>query len=307
MRQPAENPQRFSLTPRAASASIGGQRQRCRRIPNAVVWLSLLLAGLLGVGMGAGWAQSALPAGPTNLLWTEGSVEGKIAGRFGYDLDVQYRRQADARAVPGGDYYNLIKYPSELIGRPFISYAVDSALTVSLSPLGWYGQWVPATAGLLFTPELRVVPQLNYRHPLGALRLQHRGRYEFRRRGEPTPVPDGNDLDEGHRFREANQSGRIRYRLQAAWPLGHPRQSSRLTVTFSDELFVSVGEHVAPADRWDQNRAFLGLQYVLPGNITLETGYLRQLYFAGAGSPRRTNHVLLVSVQANNLNRFFKR
>lgn len=216
VRQPPKNHQRFPLTPRAASVSTGGQR--CRRMPNAVARLSLLLAGLPGVGMGTGWAQSALPAGPTNLLWTEASVEGKIAGRFGYDLDVQYRRQADARTLPGGDYYNLIKYPSELIGRPFISYAVDSALTVSLSPLGWYGQWVPATSGLLFTPELRVVPQLNYRHSLGPLRLQHRGRYEFRWRGEPTPVPEGNDLDEGHQFRAANQAGRIRYRLQAAWP-----------------------------------------------------------------------------------------
>ncbi len=125
-----------------------------------------------------------------NRIWTEASVEGKIVRQLYYDVDFQYRRQADARDVPGGNQYNLLKYPSEMVLRPFFTHKVDSSLSVALSPLGWYGKWVPApNQGLLFTPELRLVPQLIYKHPLGSFRLEHRGRYEFRWGGEQHGCP----------------------------------------------------------------------------------------------------------------------
>lgn len=255
-------------------------------------WPSLLLLGLLLSASSSLMAQSARP---TNLLWMEASGEGKIVGKFYYNVDFQYRRQADASQVPGGSPYNLLKYPSEVVLRPFFTYHVDSSLSVALSPLGWYGKWVPApNQGLLFTPELRLVPQLTYQHPLGSFRLEHRGRYEFRWGGEQHRVPDGNELDEGYQFAEANKKGRIRYRLTGTLPLGNRRnRASKFAAIAYNELFISVGEQVARAERWDQNRTLLGLEYTLPGDITLEAGYLHQLIFSGG---QRTNHILSLSI-----------
>lgn len=283
----------------AANPSVVKADIRCCR-------LLVFLGGFLVLTPGVLVAQSSRPNSTNNLLWTEASVEGKIVRRFYYDVDFQYRRQADASNAPGGSHYNLLKYPSEMVLRPFLTCKVDSALSIALSPLGWYGKWAPVqTQGLLFTPELRLVPQITYKHPLGPLHLEHRGRYEFRWGGEPHLVPNGNDLDEGYQFADANEKGRIRYRLKAARPLGKSRnQASKLAVSAYNELFISVGEQVARADRWDQNRTFLGLEYTLPGDITLEAGYLQQLVFPGG---QRTNHILSLSIQANDLNRFFKR
>ena len=253
-------------------------------------------------------AQSSSPNSTNNLLWTEASVEGKIGRKFYYDLDFQYRRQADASNVPGGSRYHLLKHPSEMVLRPFITYKVDSSLSLALSPLGWYGKWEPvASQELFFTPELRLVPQIIYKHPLGPLRLEHRGRYEFRWSGEKHRVPDGSDLDEGYSFADTNKKGRIRYRLKTALPLFQNRPATpKMAISAYDELFVSVGEYVPPADRWNQNRAFLGLDYTLRSDITLEAGYINQVLFQGQNNGQRVNHVLSVSIQANDLNRFFK-
>jgi len=89
--------------------------------------------------------------------------------------------------------------------------------------------------------------------------------------------------------------------LKGTWPLGNRRnRASKFAAIAYNELFIGVGEQVARADRWDQNRTMVGLEYTLPGNITLEAGYLHQLIFPGG---QRTNHVLSVSIQANDLNR----
>lgn len=52
------------------------------------------------------------------------------------------------------------------------------------------------------------------------------------------------------------------------------------------------------------------MDYTLPGNITLEAGYLNQYVLRltpALPNDVRLNHVLSLSIQANDLNRFFSR
>ena len=293
-----------------SSDLVGGEGHLLSAVPGIAItgWRVVPFMGFLFFVPFTLRAQSSSPNSTNNLLWTEASVEGKIGRKFYYDLDFQYRRQADASNVPGGSRYNLLKHPSEMVLRPFITYKVDSSLSLALSPLGWYGKWEPvANQGLFFTPELRLVPQIIYKHPLGPLRLEHRGRYEFRWGGEKHLVPDGSDLDEGYSFADTNKKGRIRYRLKAALPLSQNRPATpKIAVSAYNELFVSVGKYVPLADRWNQNRAFLGLDYTLRSDITLEAGYINQVLFQGQSNGQRVNHILSLSIQANDLNRFFK-
>lgn len=272
-----------------------------------------LLGGVVFIGTGL-WrpAHAQLPRtfSHNRLLWTEASVEGKIKGKFFYDLDFQYRRQADADDTPGGDRWAIAKHPSEMVLRPFLSYKPSTHLTVSLSPIGWYGRWIISpTQPLSLTPELRTVPQISYASKLGRLRLEQRGRYEFRWSGERHPVTGGWDIDEGYNFTAEDHRQRLRYRLRANWPLLRDTPD-RWVLRVEDEVFLNLGPNRPTGSPLDQNRAFAGMAYTLPGDITLEAGYLHQVLLRLTPAlplDVRLNQVLFVSVQANDLNRFFSR
>lgn len=249
----------------------------------------------------------------TKMFWTETVFAGKIKGKFGYQVDYQYRRSADPNTTEGGDHNNIFKNPLQQVVRPWIYYQPSDAVRFSISPLGWWANWSGSGSNLQFTPEFRITPQLTLNQKFGRLVVTHRYRYEFRFFGERRPAESGWDFSKGYQnFNdEMHTRSRMRFLLRIFVPLNNPTlKPGTLYINTYNEIFVNIGKSVGSSNLLDQNRFFLGLGYRFNPIFRLEGGYLSQTVFRLNNAAKNNvdqNNVLAFFIIFDDFNKFFKR
>ena len=279
----------------------------------------LLMSGLLMVCGLQAFAQTS----PQNLnkdprvnesrksFWTEMNVCGSITEnkRWQYQVDIQYRRMADASYIVGGDHGNIFKNPYQQVLRPWVHYwIVPAKVRLSLSPLGFWETFTAASDASLYStpetqtsagkngntgrtvqPEFRICPQITTTDKYGIFQVWNRIRYEYRMIGNRHPASQNyfDDLDWGYSFYPnpqgqgygSSHQSRLRWQSRVQFALNKKKvEPGALYINAWDELFVSFGKHVNYNKMLNQNRVVAMVGFYLPTKypIKIETGITYQ-------------------------------
>ena len=248
-------------------------------------------------------AQTTRDYVKNNMFWSETSFIGKIKGKFKYQLDYQYRRQAFNSETDDVNHINLFENRYQQVLRPWIHYQMNSNIRFSLSPIGWWGTWsVPNSVGIVkFTPEYRICPQITLIQKMGRVEFSHRYRYEFRFIGISDTVKKTFDYVNynSYVFMDENQKGRFRYFLRAMVPINKKTiEKNTVYVNIFNEIFLGIGKNVGNYNLLDQNRFFTGIGYTFNKSIRCELGYLNQRIF-------KFNNTAHNNVDVNNVAQLF--
>lgn len=241
------------------------------------------------------FAQSPRQYYHTSGAWTDLNLNGKISGKFSWQLENQQRRvdmQGDYNesTTTGNPYHNFNQH----LFRPYIHYQLNPTVRFSLMPLGWIGSnrfkdGVPSA----FFAEYRISPQVILTQQIGKLRIDHRFRYEFRWIGANQSV-DNKSFIYGGDFSTATFREKIRYHLKLSMPFGKEKMEDKTWYGIAfNEFMANMGENSPNINLMDQNRIYVGIGYRFTKNYSLETGYLQQTAF-------RFNNTLKNNVDINN-------
>lgn len=135
-----------------------------------------------------------------------------------------------------------------------VNFQVVPQMRLTLG-LGDYDTY--AEGGNFVTPknndELRIWPQVNFTHKVGAFVLEQRYRAEFR-------------------FTKQGYRNRFRYRLGVSYPFGNNKAGYRpFQISAGNELFFTNREPY-----FERNRINIALSYRYSSALTLQAGYLHQ-------------------------------
>jgi len=217
------------------------------------------------------------------MFWFEGNFSGTLsqyktgadsgAAKWSYQMDYQYRRQADASFIKNGNYDDIFKQMYQTVLRPWIHYwAIPKKLRLSISPLGYWGTWTPiaeapATKGTMelngvnngiapiFYHEYRTSLQVTLFNNLGKRwEFGTRYRFEFRWVGKNqnsiSPDPDSflptQDIFTNYPSTFTSASAQYRIRIQQSVRFNLAKDRSKYIIAW-DELFLSVGPQVGSA------------------------------------------------------------
>lgn len=163
----------------------------------------------------------------------------KLSSKWNLHHEVQYRN------------YNAIGDLEQLLLRTGIGYSIQPNTNILLG----YGfirseNYVPGTSTKTAQSEHRIFQQFLTKQSIGSLKLTHRYRFE-------------------QRFLEDDFRLRFRYFLG----LNLPIHASKYYLSVYNELFLQ-GEKAV----FDRNRIYGGLGYQLDKNISLELGYMSQVF-----------------------------
>lgn len=226
-----------------------------------------------------------------NSFWFEGNLNGTIArhqdssAKWQYQLDLQYRRMADANYVKGGQKMNIFADPSQHVYRPWIHYWIKpKAVRLSLSPIGYWATWTPSKEGSQqFYSEYRVCPQITFFQKINKLEIQQRYRYEFRWLSNKTTALHNGGLQDyggGDNFVHNGQKMRLRYMLRMNLPLNGKSTGTKGSLYLSawNELFVGLGANTVDTKLLDQDRFvfLIGKYFKSSYPIKVEIGYTLQ-------------------------------
>lgn len=143
--------------------------------------------------------------------------------------------------------------------------------------------------------EHRTWQQIFYKHNIGKLKVDHRGRLEQRFIQQHHADTDGNVIDDGYSLHQ----NRFRYRLMARYPLNKPTiEPGTYYAAFYDEIFFSWGERVT-YHKADQNRLFTGIGYQFDKKFTLQGGFLYQALVKSNGAKQENNIGFQISATYN--------
>lgn len=133
----------------------------------------------------------------------------------------------------------------------------------------------PSEPVVVTVPELRPHQEVNYAQKIQNLSIKHRFRMEERW----TRNSDGHALTDGYSFK-----GRFRYQLQLQYFLiKKATPKGTLNIKAADEIMLNIG-HAIVQNTFDQNRAYIGLNYGLSQNIQIELGYLNAFQQRSTGT-----------------------
>ncbi len=226
-----------------------------------------------------------------NSFWFEANLGGTLAryadsaAKWQYQLDLQYRRMADANYIQNGQKWNIFSDPYQQVYRPWIHYWVKpKTVRLSLSPIGYWATWTPGKEGTQqFFGEYRICPQLTLFQKVGKLEIQQRYRYEFRwQSNKVTSEHNGGlaDYGAGDNFVHNGQKMRMRYLLRVNMPLNGKSTGTRgsLYLTAWNELFLGLGANTANTKLLDQDRFVLliGKYFKSSFPVKVELGYTMQ-------------------------------
>lgn len=168
------------------------------------------------------------------------------------------------------------KHFDQALLRPAVSYALSKQASVWLG----YAYVLTDPAGKSSFEEHRFWQQLLYNFtPIYGTNIQSRTRYEQRL------IEDSNDT--GYKLRQL-----FRFTMPSSL-------SPQLQWVFYDEYFVNLNSTDYGAVRgFDQNRAFLGVNWALNPQTKLEVGYLNQ-YVNRPRVDDVENHVLSTTLMLN--------
>ena len=238
------------------------------------------------------------------VFWSEVGLGYRTAGKWSFQLDHQYRRQAEDN---NGRDLNIFRYPLQQVFRPWVSYQISKPVRLSLSPIGLWWTWSrpnrfqPTT----FFQEVRVIPQLQITKPAGDGEFITRFRSELRWPSRTDTVSNTYVfLSDGESQRILADRFNVRLRAMARWinPIG--RTNSGWYSHLSIEPMAVISKSVR---RFDQNRTYVALGRRLRENMRMELGYLNQFSIQKNEADRlktyRLNHALHVFVYLENRRR----
>lgn len=112
------------------------------------------------------------------ILWTQLDLTYRTAGKWSFQIDNIYRRQADDT---NGSDLNILRYPLMQVVRPWIIYQLSKPVRLSLSPISLWWSWNQSgRMPLTFQRSLRVTPQIVFTRPMRRAEFVLRFRTEFR-------------------------------------------------------------------------------------------------------------------------------
>ncbi|RIV24883.1 DUF2490 domain-containing protein [Fibrisoma montanum] len=240
-------------------------------------------------------------------FWTEVNLMYKTKGRWSFQLDHQYRRQAEDN---NGRDWNVFRYPLLQVFRPWVSYQLSTPVRLSLSPVGLWWNWGRTSEyqPLTFFQEVRVIPQLQITKPLGDGEFIQRFRTELRWPSQTdTLATTYIFLSDGESQQVLADRFNIRLRAMARWlnPVFKRSATDKRWYTHvSLEPMVVVSRSIT---RFDQNRTYVAMGRRLNDHIRFELGYLNQFSIQTNAADRlrtfRFNNALHVYMYLENFRR----
>lgn len=249
------------------------------------------------------------------MLWTSLVTQGKVKGKFSYQVDLEYRRQADPMhaADPGGtvghDHYSIGKHSYQYAIRTWIQYQLNPSVNFAVSPFALFGTWT----GSSFQPEIRPALQMTTNNNIGRIALSSRYRYEFRFFGDKKNIDHDEIFGDASTFHftAASRKGRFRYMLRATIPLNNKTivKGTYYAVT-SAEVFLNTGKNVNNNNLVDQLRFYGGLGYKFSDNMRVELGYMNMVAYRLNNTAKNNvdvNNVLWLRFTVEHFNKVFKK
>ena len=238
------------------------------------------------------------------VFWSEMGLAFRTAGKWSFQLDHQYRRQAEDN---NGRDPNIFRYPLQQVFRPWVSYQVSKPVRLSLSPIGLWWTWSrpserqPTT----FFQEVRVIPQLQITKPTRNGEFITRFRTELRWPSRTDTLSNTYVfLSDGESQQILADRFNVRLRAMARWIRLIRGKDSGWYTHLSIEPMAVVSKSV---QRFDQNRTYLALGRRLRDNMRVELGYLNQFSVQTNDVERlrtfRLNHALHVLFYLENAQR----
>lgn len=232
------------------------------------------------------------------VFWTELNYVYKTPGKWSFQLDHQYRRQAD----DDGKDINVFRHPLLQVFRPWVNYQISKPVRISLSPIGLWWNWgkVNQYQPITFFQEIRVIPQLQITKPLKKGEFIQRYRVELRWPSQTDTLATSYIfLSDGESQEVLADRFDVRLRAMARWinPI-----NDRWYTHLSVEPMAVISPKVT---HFDQNRTYLAVGRHVKKNLRIELGYLNQ--FAIQRMPDkglrtyRFNHALHLFLYLENL------
>lgn len=218
-----------------------------------------------------------------NNIWFQGFSTIRLGDRWSVPLEVQIRR-ADSGAI-----WQQVQFRTTVLYRANRYVTVGGGYAYTYT---WpYGEQPIAAK----TPEHRAFEQMNIRHRVKSIPVDHRLRLEQRYTRRVDPI-SRELLD------EFNYTNRFRYQGGITIPIKRQdksRTSSGDVFLFAnDELFFNFGENVQ-RNKFDQNRVAAGVGYRLSPDSNFRVGYLHQYSQKSDGVRFESNHTITLSLTYN--------
>jgi hypothetical protein len=226
-----------------------------------------------------------------NSFWFEANLMGTLArykdssAKWQYQLDIQYRRMADANYVKGGNKADIFKDPFQHVYRPWVHYWVKpNAIRLSLSPIGYWATWTPTGEGQQqFYGEYRICPQITFFQKIGRLEIQQRYRYEFRFISTKDAAGTKSEVADyalGTDYLPSGEKQRMRYMIRLNYSLNGKSSGTKGSTYFTvwNEVFIGIGANTVNSKILDQNRLVIMFGRYLKTNypLKIELGYTLQ-------------------------------
>lgn len=145
----------------------------------------------------------------------------------------------------------------------------------------------PSKPSAVTVPELRPHEELSYSQKIKDLIISHRFKLEQRW----TRKSNVSELLEGYTF-----SQRFRYQLQLQYPLVKQKNpAGTLAVKASDEIMLNIG-HSIVQNTFDQNRAYIALNYGISNNFQVELGYMNYFQERSSGTQYYQRNIARLTV-----------
>lgn len=211
------------------------------------------------------------------ISWNELLMNTKFSEKFSFHAEAQFRLINSQTGFQSQQY--LFRFAPEVL--------VDKHL--SIIPIG-YAYIVnfayEATPLPYSNNEHRIWSQLQYKHKVGRVQLQHRLRYEWRFNQAHSIDSSGNIIDDG--FPNTSYRNRIRYRILTNIPIKNTTiEPKTWYIRAWNEFFLAFAdEKLNPTFRIEhnlQNRLFLGGGYQIIKSLSVNLGVLYQMQMKNNG------------------------
>ena len=133
----------------------------------------------------------------------------------------------------------------------------------------------PSVPVAVTIPELRPHEELSYKQKVKNLTISHRFKLEERW----TRNISSDKLTAGYKF-----TARFRYQFQLQYPIVKRATSvGNLDAKVSDEILLNIGRSIVQ-NTFDQNRAYIALNYGISNNFQAELGYMNYFQERSSGT-----------------------
>jgi hypothetical protein len=136
-------------------------------------------------------------------------------------------------------------------------------------------------------PELRPHEELSYKQKVKNLIISHRFKLEERW----TRNTSSDKLTDGYKF-----TARFRYQFQLQYPIVKRATSvGNLDAKVSDEILLNIGRSIVQ-NTFDQNRAYIALNYGISNNFQAELGYMNYFQQRSSGTQYYQRNIARLTV-----------